>query len=112
MNMLNLLIAAIGIALAPTGTNDMTKAVLSADAWDWYESGACEDITIRKNVFRDCLLVRGKGVIQIAPNVKDLKAQRRRYHRNVVIKENVFEQECRRAGAAGRPMRRGIRGSR
>lgn len=65
---------------------------LSADAWDWYESGACEDVTIRRNVFRDCLLVRGKGVIQINPNVKDLKAQRRRYHRNVVIEENVFEQ--------------------
>ena len=59
---------------------------------DWYESGACEDVTIRRNVFRDCLLVRGKGVIQINPNVKDLKAQRRRYHRNVVIEENVFEQ--------------------
>ncbi len=65
---------------------------LSADAWDWYESGACEDVTIRRNVFRDCLLVRGKGVIQIDPNVKDLKAQRRRYHRNVVVEENVFEQ--------------------
>lgn len=65
---------------------------LSADAWDWYESGACEDVTIRRNVFRDCLLVRGKGVIQIDPNVKDLKAQRRRYHRNIVIEGNVFEQ--------------------
>ncbi len=65
---------------------------LSADAWDWYESGACADVAIRRNVFRECLLVRGKGVVQIDPNVKDMAAQRRRYHRNVRIEENVFEQ--------------------
>lgn len=65
---------------------------LSADAWDWYESGACNDIRISRNMFRECMLIRGKGVIQIDPNVKDIKSQRCRYHRNVVIEGNVFEQ--------------------
>ena len=65
---------------------------LSADALVWYESGACADITFRRNVFRECLLVHGKGVVQITPNVKDLPAQRRRYLRNVTFEENVFEQ--------------------
>ncbi len=65
---------------------------LSADAWDWYESGACSDIVIRNNIFRECMLASGRGVIQIDPNVKDLNAQRRRYHRNVRVEDNVFEQ--------------------
>ena len=66
---------------------------MSADARDWYESGACSDVTVRGNVFRDCMICGGKGVIQIDPNVKDLKAQKARYHRNILIEDNVFEQE-------------------
>ncbi len=66
---------------------------MSADAWDWFESGACRDITIRNNVFRNCMICSGKGVIQIDPNVKDLKAQKGRYHRNIIIESNVFEQK-------------------
>ena len=66
---------------------------MSADTWDWYESGACRDVTIRNNVFRDVCILRGKGVIQIDPNVSDLPAQKSRYHRNVVIEGNLFEQD-------------------
>jgi len=65
---------------------------LEADACNWYESGACRDIVIRGNVFRNCMTCGGRGVIQIWPNVKDPAAQKSRYHRNIVIEDNVFEQ--------------------
>ena len=65
---------------------------LSGDASDWFESGACRDVLVRGNAFRDCLLVGGKGVVQIDPNVPEPAAQRRRYHRNVRIEGNAFEQ--------------------
>lgn len=65
---------------------------LPADTWDWYESGACRDVTIRNNVFRDVCILEGRGVIQIDPNVRDLPAQKARYHRNILIEGNVFEQ--------------------
>jgi hypothetical protein len=65
---------------------------MSADAWDWYESGACSDISICSNVFRNCMLNSGRGVIQITPNVKEPWNQRKRYHRNILIEGNVFDQ--------------------
>ena len=64
---------------------------LEGDASGWYESGACRDVTIRNNVFRNCAFLRGEGIIQIRPNLKDLKSQKERYHRNIVIERNRFE---------------------
>ena len=64
---------------------------LEGDASGWYESGACRDVTIRNNVFRNCAFMRGEGIIQIRPNLKDLKSQKERYHRNIVIERNRFE---------------------
>lgn len=66
---------------------------MSADTWFWYESGGCRDVLIRNNVFRNVCILRGKGVVQIDPNVQDLPAQKARYHRNVVIEGNLFEQD-------------------
>ena len=64
---------------------------LEGDASGWYESGACRDVTIRNNVFRDCSFLSGEGIIQIRPNLKDIKSQKERYHRNIVIEHNRFE---------------------
>lgn len=64
---------------------------LEGDASGWYESGACRDVTIRNNVFRNCAFLRGEGIIQIRPNLKDIKSQKDRYHRNIVIEQNRFE---------------------
>ena len=64
---------------------------LEGDASGWYESGACRDVTIRNNVFRNCAFLHGEGIIQIRPNLKDIKAQKERYHRNIVIERNRFE---------------------
>ena len=64
---------------------------LEGDASGWYESGACRDVTIRNNVFRNCAFLRGEGIVQIRPNLKDLKSQKERYHRNIVVEHNRFE---------------------
>ncbi len=63
----------------------------AGDAWDWYESGACRDVTIRNNVFRRCGFSSGRGMIQIEPAVHDLDAQKERYHRNILVEGNLFE---------------------
>lgn len=64
---------------------------LAGDAWDWYESGACRDVLVKNNVFRRCGFKSGRGMIQIEPAVHDLKAQKERYHRNILVENNVFE---------------------
>ena len=64
---------------------------LEGDASGWYESGACRDVTIRNNVFRNCAYLHGEGIIQIRPNLRDVKSQKERYHRNIVIERNRFE---------------------
>ena len=71
------------------------SAILFAgDAQGWYESGACEDVAVRNNVFRDCLTSRFQfcdGILSFYPMVKDLAAQKKCYHRNIVVENNVFE---------------------
>ena len=64
---------------------------LEGDASGWYESVACRDVTVRNNVFRNCAFLRGEGIVQIRPNLKDIKSQKERYHRNIVIEHNRFE---------------------
>ena len=49
------------------------------------------DVTIRDNVFRNCAFMRGEGIVQIKPNMKDVKSQKERYHRNIVIERNRIE---------------------
>ncbi|MBQ3747886.1 MAG: DUF4886 domain-containing protein [Kiritimatiellae bacterium] len=68
--------------------------LLAGDAQGWYESGACEDLVIRKNRFRDCLTSVFQycdALVSIHPEVKDLASQRRRYHRNILIEDNDIE---------------------
>ena len=68
--------------------------LLAGDAQGWYESGACEDVVIRRNRFRDCLTSSFQycdGLVSIHPEVKDLAGQKRRYHRNILIEDNDIE---------------------
>lgn len=68
--------------------------LLAGDAQGWYESGACEDVVIRRNRFRDCLTSVFQfcdGLISIHPEVKDLAGQKRRYHRNILVEDNDIE---------------------
>ena len=64
---------------------------LAGDVLDWFESGACRDVAIRGNVFRSCAKVGGRAMVLANPAVKDLTAQRARYHRNIRIEDNRFE---------------------
>ena len=71
------------------------SAILFAgDAANWYESGACQDVTIEGNVFRDCLTSRYQfctAVIAVAPTVDDLAGQKTPYHSNIKVSHNVFD---------------------
>ncbi|MCQ2388204.1 MAG: hypothetical protein MJ138_00645 [Kiritimatiellae bacterium] len=71
------------------------SAILFAgDAQGWYESGACTDVLVRGNVFRDCLTSVFQfcdGVISSWPMIRDFDAQKVHYHRNFRIEDNLFE---------------------
>ena len=68
--------------------------LLAGDANGWYESGACHDVRIRNNVFRDNLTSRfqfTEALISIHPEIPDLAGQKEFYHRNVRIEDNRIE---------------------
>lgn len=68
--------------------------LLAGDANGWYESGACEDVLIRGNTFRNNLTSRyqfTEAILSFYPEVPDLAGQQGYYHRNVRIEDNVFE---------------------
>ena len=68
--------------------------LLAGDAHLWYETGACEDVRIVGNTFRNCLTAHYQyceAVISAFPTVENLNAQRRPYHGNLLVEDNVFE---------------------
>lgn len=68
--------------------------LLAGDAANWYESGACKDVEITGNVFKDCLTSKYQfctAVIAIAPTISDLSGQKTPYHSNIRIENNVFD---------------------
>ena len=71
------------------------SAILFAgDAQGWYESGSCTDVTVRRNVFRNCLTSRFQfceAIVVSCPMIRDLAAQKVPYHRDIRITDNVFE---------------------
>lgn len=71
------------------------SAILFAgDASNWYESGACTDVEISGNSFRDCLTSRYQfcnAVITSAPSVPAIDEQKVPYHRNIRVVGNSFD---------------------
>lgn len=70
-----------------------TAILLAGDAGGWYESGACEDVTIRGNTFVNCLTSRYQfceAVITAYPMVADLANQSVPYHKHIKIEDNIF----------------------
>ena len=71
------------------------SAILFAgDAQGWYESGACQDVLVEGNVFRNNLTSRFQftdGILSAYPEVRRLGEQKLYYHRNLVIRKNVFQ---------------------
>lgn len=67
--------------------------LLCGDANSWYESGACKDVTIRRNRFRNCLTSVYQfchGVISICPEIPD-REHSHGFHENIVITDNIFD---------------------
>ena len=67
--------------------------LLAGDAQGWYESGACQDVLIKDNVFRHGLTGLYQftdALIAICPEVRKPSEQKQRYHRNVRITGNHF----------------------
>lgn len=68
--------------------------LFAGDAQGWYESGACEDVLVENNVFRNNLTSRFQftnGILSVYPEVRRLGSQKKAYHRNLVFRKNRFE---------------------
>lgn len=71
-----------------------TAILLCGDCNGWYESGACRDIVIRRNVFRNCLtnyFQFTNAVISIYPEIPALDEQQQYFHSGVRIERNEFD---------------------
>lgn len=71
-----------------------TAILVAGDANGWFESGACHDVTITRNVFTEACLSSPyqfcDGVIDIAPVVPAPDAKTP-FHTNIRIEDNVFD---------------------
>ena len=75
-----------------------TAILLCGDCNGWYETGACRDVTIRRNRFVNaltCMYQFTSAVISIYPEIPNLNAQKAYFHggkRNAIrIVDNEFE---------------------
>ena len=70
-----------------------SAVLLAGDASKWYESGACESVSVRGNVFSNCCASAKchgycGGVVSIWPSVE--RGSQVPYHRNVRVEGNSF----------------------
>lgn len=67
--------------------------LLAGDANGWYESGACEDVTIRGNCFTEHCLVSAyqfcEAIISLCPEIPAPSLEKP-FHRNIRIEDNTF----------------------
>lgn len=75
-----------------------TAILLCGDCNGWFETGACRNVTIRKNQFVNALTNMFQftdGIISIYPEIPNLQAQKRYFHggngTGVVIEDNLFK---------------------
>lgn len=70
-----------------------TAILLCGDCNGWFETGACQDVTIRNNRFINALTNQFQftnAVISIYPEIPDLAKQKRYFHSGIVIEGNEF----------------------
>ncbi len=68
--------------------------LLCGDCNGWYETGACRDVTIRRNRFVNALTTPyqfTEAVISIYPVIPDLEHKRHPFHSGVTIVDNHFD---------------------
>ncbi len=67
--------------------------LIPGDANQWFESGACKDVTIRKNHFTDGCMISMfqfcEGIISICPEIP-MPEMDKPFHQNIHIEENTF----------------------
>lgn len=77
-----------------------TAILIEGDVDHWYESGANQDLTIRNNVFEDCLSSGsetggkwewGEAIITITPSYQPQNETCLPYHTNIRIENNLFK---------------------
>lgn len=71
-----------------------TAILLCGDCNGWYETGACRDVTIRRNRFVNALTSMYQftnAVISIYPEIPQLENQNGYFHSGIKIYENVFD---------------------
>lgn len=68
--------------------------LVAGDANNWYESGECNDLTIRNNIFTHACLTSDyefcQGVISLCPTIPQPDREKP-FHKNVVIENNTFD---------------------
>ena len=68
--------------------------LLCGDCNGWYETGACRDVTIKHNHFINALTANYQftnAIISIYPEIPNLSDQKKYFHSNIRIENNVFE---------------------
>ncbi|MGL5912681.1 MAG: right-handed parallel beta-helix repeat-containing protein, partial [Bacteroidales bacterium] len=76
-----------------------TAILLCGDCNGWFETGACRDVIIRGNLFKNALtnlFQFTNAIISIYPEIPNLSAQKKYFHggiahKGVVIENNIFE---------------------
>ncbi|HBT86468.1 MAG TPA: hypothetical protein DEB12_11265 [Porphyromonadaceae bacterium] len=77
-----------------------TAILIEGDMDYWFESGANRDVTIRNNVFDNCLTSGcisgnrwewGEGIITITPSHRPQDDKTEPYHQNIRIENNIFK---------------------
>ena len=77
-----------------------TAILIEGDMDYWFESGANRDVTIRNNVFENCLTSGcitgnrwewGEGIITITPSHRPQSENTEPYHQNIHIENNIFK---------------------
>ena len=76
-----------------------TAILINGDTDRWYEGGGCEDVTIRGNIFDNCLTSGnrdgdrhqwGEAVITIMPSFNTVGRNDETYHKHIHINDNIF----------------------
>lgn len=71
-----------------------TAILLCGDCNGWYETGACKEVIIRNNIFKNALTANYQftnAVISIYPEIPNLNEQKQYFHSGIVIENNIFE---------------------
>ena len=77
-----------------------TAILIEGDTDVWFESGANSDVTIRNNIFEDCLTSGcitgsrwewGEAIITITPSHRPENENTEPYHKNIKIENNTFK---------------------